>query len=209
MPEVSSVDGSLPASPPKASASAFLTLGGLAAAFGVAACCALPLLLTQPGARHRLAGGDRVGRRADPAPASNVCCAGSRRRGYPLMAAAASRGDMRVKWRVHTTVSANPDARRLDPRRCAADYGLSLCLTRRQSSNQRSPVRSADNRRLKPCRPTPAGSFTTAPAAASCLDRSRASAASSVPTAACPVRRSRATLRARLAADSRIAWRLT
>ncbi len=57
MPEVSSVDGSLPASPPKASASAFLTLGGLAAAFGVAACCALPLLLTQPGARHRLAGG--------------------------------------------------------------------------------------------------------------------------------------------------------
>ncbi len=49
MTEVSSVDGRPPAAPPKASGSALLTFGGLAAAFGVAACCALPLLLVSLG----------------------------------------------------------------------------------------------------------------------------------------------------------------
>ncbi|MBA3667424.1 MAG: mercuric reductase [Sphingomonas sp.] len=49
MAEVSFVDRSLPAPPAKASGSALLTLGGLAAAFGVAACCALPLLLISLG----------------------------------------------------------------------------------------------------------------------------------------------------------------
>jgi mercuric ion transport protein len=44
MTEVPSVDRSLPP-PPKASATGLLTVAGLAAAFGVAACCALPLLL--------------------------------------------------------------------------------------------------------------------------------------------------------------------
>ena len=49
MTEVSSVDRSLPAPKAGASGSALLTLGGLAAAFGVAACCALPLLLISLG----------------------------------------------------------------------------------------------------------------------------------------------------------------
>ena len=49
MAEVSSVDTSPPLAPPKASGSALLTLGGLAAAFGVAACCALPLLMISLG----------------------------------------------------------------------------------------------------------------------------------------------------------------
>ena len=49
MTEVSSVDRSLPAPKAEASGSALLTLGGLAAAFGVAACCALPLLLISLG----------------------------------------------------------------------------------------------------------------------------------------------------------------
>jgi mercuric ion transport protein len=48
MAEISPVETRPPA-PPKASASALLTLGGLAAAFGVAACCALPLLLISLG----------------------------------------------------------------------------------------------------------------------------------------------------------------
>jgi mercuric ion transport protein len=48
MTEVSSVDGSLPP-PPKAAATGLLTIAGLAAAFGVAACCALPLLLISLG----------------------------------------------------------------------------------------------------------------------------------------------------------------
>jgi mercuric ion transport protein len=46
MTDVSPVDRSPPEPPPKASGSALLTTAGLAAAFGVAACCALPLLLT-------------------------------------------------------------------------------------------------------------------------------------------------------------------
>ena len=49
MTEISSVDGSLPTPPPKASATGLLTVAGLAAAFGVAACCALPLLLISLG----------------------------------------------------------------------------------------------------------------------------------------------------------------
>ena len=48
MTKVSSVDGSLPP-PPKVSATGLLTVAGLAAAFGVAACCALPLLLISLG----------------------------------------------------------------------------------------------------------------------------------------------------------------
>jgi mercuric ion transport protein len=49
MVEILSVDTSPPLAPPKASGSALLTLGGLAAAFGVAACCALPLLMISLG----------------------------------------------------------------------------------------------------------------------------------------------------------------
>ena len=49
MVEISSVDTRPPVAPPKASGSALLTLGGLAAAFGVAACCALPLLMISLG----------------------------------------------------------------------------------------------------------------------------------------------------------------
>ena len=57
MTEVSSVDGSLPAPRAKASGSTLLTLGGLAAAFGVAACCALPLLLISLGLSTAWLGG--------------------------------------------------------------------------------------------------------------------------------------------------------
>ncbi len=57
MTEVSSVDGSLRAPPSKASRSALLTLSGLAAAFGVAACCALPLLLISLGLSTAWLGG--------------------------------------------------------------------------------------------------------------------------------------------------------
>jgi len=49
MAELSSVDTNPPAALPEASGSALLTLGGLAAAFGVAACCALPLLMISLG----------------------------------------------------------------------------------------------------------------------------------------------------------------
>lgn len=57
MSEVSPVDESLPAMAPKTSASALLTLGGLGAAFGVAACCALPLLLISLGLSTAWLGG--------------------------------------------------------------------------------------------------------------------------------------------------------
>ena len=49
MTEISSVEGGSPTPPPKASATGLLTVAGLAAAFGVAACCALPLLLISLG----------------------------------------------------------------------------------------------------------------------------------------------------------------
>lgn len=49
MTGVSPADGRLPAPPPKATATALLTVAGLAAAFGLAACCALPLLLISLG----------------------------------------------------------------------------------------------------------------------------------------------------------------
>jgi mercuric ion transport protein len=49
MTEISNVDTRPSGPPPKASGSALLTLGGLAAAFGVAACCALPLFLVSLG----------------------------------------------------------------------------------------------------------------------------------------------------------------
>ena len=49
MTETSSVDERPPAAAANASWSALLTLGGLAAAFGVAACCALPLLMISLG----------------------------------------------------------------------------------------------------------------------------------------------------------------
>ena len=49
MTETSFVDERPPAAAPMASWSALLTLGGVAAAFGVAACCALPLLLVSLG----------------------------------------------------------------------------------------------------------------------------------------------------------------
>ncbi len=56
MSQVPIVDGRAPASP-KASVPALLTLGGLAAAFGVAACCALPLLLVSLGLGSAWLGG--------------------------------------------------------------------------------------------------------------------------------------------------------
>lgn len=49
MADISSVDAIPPAPRSKASGSVLLTLGGLAAAFGVAACCALPLLMISLG----------------------------------------------------------------------------------------------------------------------------------------------------------------
>ncbi len=49
MTEIPSLDASPLAARSRASGSALLTLGGLAAAFGVAACCALPLLMISLG----------------------------------------------------------------------------------------------------------------------------------------------------------------
>jgi mercuric ion transport protein len=49
MTEISSVDAGPPTAPLNGSGSALLMLGGLAAAFGVAACCALPLLMISLG----------------------------------------------------------------------------------------------------------------------------------------------------------------
>ncbi len=57
MTDVSSVDGSAPAPPPNSSGAALLTIGGLAAAFGVAACCALPLVLISLGVGTAWLGG--------------------------------------------------------------------------------------------------------------------------------------------------------
>lgn len=48
MTEISSLEGGSP-TPPNASAPGLLTVAGLAAAFGVAACCALPMLLISLG----------------------------------------------------------------------------------------------------------------------------------------------------------------
>lgn len=48
MAEISSAEGGLPP-PPNSSAPGLLTVAGLAAAFGVAACCALPMLLISLG----------------------------------------------------------------------------------------------------------------------------------------------------------------
>ena len=49
MTEVSPAEAGAPTPPPKASATGLLTVAGLVAAFGVAACCALPLLLISLG----------------------------------------------------------------------------------------------------------------------------------------------------------------
>ena len=57
MTDISSVDSSMPPPPPKASATGLLTVAGLAAAFGVAACCALPLLLISLGLSTAWLGG--------------------------------------------------------------------------------------------------------------------------------------------------------
>ena len=57
MTEASSLQTSSPAPPPRASGAALLTVGGLAAAFGVAACCALPLLLISLGVGTAWLGG--------------------------------------------------------------------------------------------------------------------------------------------------------
>ncbi|WP_394999819.1 mercuric transporter MerT family protein [Sphingomonas sp.] len=56
MTKISSVEGGLPP-PPKATATSLLTVAGLAAAFGVAACCALPLLLISLGLSTAWLGG--------------------------------------------------------------------------------------------------------------------------------------------------------
>ena len=49
MTSVSPVETRLPSPQPKASATAFLTFAGLGAAFGLAACCALPMVLISLG----------------------------------------------------------------------------------------------------------------------------------------------------------------
>ena len=49
MTSVSPVEDHLPAPPPKTSATALLTFAGLGAAFGLAACCALPMVLISLG----------------------------------------------------------------------------------------------------------------------------------------------------------------
>ena len=54
---VSPVEGRLPAPPPKTSATTLLTFAGLSAAFGLAACCALPLLLISLGLSTAWLGG--------------------------------------------------------------------------------------------------------------------------------------------------------
>ena len=57
MTTVSPVEGRLPAPPPKAAATTLLTFAGLGAAFGLAACCALPLLLISLGLSTAWLGG--------------------------------------------------------------------------------------------------------------------------------------------------------
>ena len=57
MTEALSVEDSSPSPPPGASATGLLTVAGLAAAFGVAACCALPLLLISLGLSTAWLGG--------------------------------------------------------------------------------------------------------------------------------------------------------
>ena len=49
MTPVSPVDAPLPAPPPKAAATTILTFAGLGAAFGLAACCALPMMMISLG----------------------------------------------------------------------------------------------------------------------------------------------------------------
>ena len=57
MTTVSPVEGRSPAPPPNASATTLLTFAGLGAAFGLAACCALPLLLISLGLSTAWLGG--------------------------------------------------------------------------------------------------------------------------------------------------------
>lgn len=57
MTSVSPVEGRLPAPPPKTSATTLLTVAGLGAAFGLAACCALPLVLISLGLSTAWLGG--------------------------------------------------------------------------------------------------------------------------------------------------------
>ena len=57
MTDVSSVNSSKSPPSPKASATGLFTVAGLAAAFGVAACCALPLLLISLGLSTAWLGG--------------------------------------------------------------------------------------------------------------------------------------------------------
>lgn len=57
MTTVSPVEGRLSAPPPKASATTILTIAGLGAAFSLAACCALPLLLISLGLSTAWLGG--------------------------------------------------------------------------------------------------------------------------------------------------------
>ena len=53
----SPVEGRLPVPPPKAVATTLLTFAGLGAAFGLAACCALPLLMISLGLSTAWLGG--------------------------------------------------------------------------------------------------------------------------------------------------------
>lgn len=57
MTEASSLQTGSSATRPRSSGAALLTVGGLAAAFGVAACCALPLLLISLGVGTAWLGG--------------------------------------------------------------------------------------------------------------------------------------------------------
>ena len=57
MTTVSPVESRLPAPPPKAAATTLLTFAGIGAAFGLAACCALPLLLISLGLSTAWLGG--------------------------------------------------------------------------------------------------------------------------------------------------------
>jgi hypothetical protein len=142
--------------PASGSGAVLFTVGGLAAAFGLASCCALPLLLTTIGVSTAWLGG--VGLLAAPHRGvllviGALCLVGG---------AALLWGRLRAERRLHAA------------RRSGANLGgafdgsrstlgrIRLCLTQLSLWNQRSRVRTAVIVRPRPCRWMPANTSTTA-----------------------------------------------
>jgi hypothetical protein len=100
----------------------------------------------QFGIQHRLAGGNCVGRGADPPAAAGFRGSGFGGRGHIIVAAASSCGDMWAKRSLHTTDSLSPNVSQPYCRRCAADRWLSLCLKQLRSCDRPSPAPSAGTR---------------------------------------------------------------